>query len=143
LTQARGRIGLEHSIFALECGPAESSSDANRREELNRPELREEASAAIRSLIEEVRLVPVEGRLEIELAGILALTSNNPRRNGRGLQVTLVAGVGFTATSLRCLALTLRSAWRLSVRTAGSFTDPTYQSIRAPGLGALMLWLRG
>jgi len=69
---------------------------ARLHEELNRPELREEASAAIRSLIEEVRLVPVEGKLEIELAGalagILALASNNPRRTGRGLQVTLVAG---------------------------------------------------
>jgi len=69
---------------------------ARLHEELNRPELREEASAVIRSLIEEVRLVPTDGRLEIELAGalagILALTSNNPRRAGRGLQVTLVAG---------------------------------------------------
>jgi site-specific DNA recombinase len=71
---------------------------ARLHEELNRPELREEASAAIRSLIEEVRLVPTDGKLEIELAGalagILALTSNNPRRVGRGLQVTLVAGKG-------------------------------------------------
>jgi len=69
---------------------------ARLHEELNRPELREEAAAAIRSLIEEVRLVQSEGKLEIELAGalagILALTSNNPRRSGRGLQVTLVAG---------------------------------------------------
>jgi len=70
---------------------------ARLHEELNRPELREEASAAIRSLIEEVRLVPSDGKLEIELAGalagILALTSNNPRRAGQGLQVTLAAGV--------------------------------------------------
>jgi site-specific DNA recombinase len=69
---------------------------ARLHEELNRPELREEAAAAIRGLIEEVRLVPVEGKLELELAGalagILALTSNNPRRDGQGLQVTLVAG---------------------------------------------------
>jgi site-specific DNA recombinase len=69
---------------------------ARLHEELNRPELREEASAALRSLIEEIRLVPVEGKLEIELAGdlagILALTNDNPRRVGRGLQVTLVAG---------------------------------------------------
>ena len=42
---------------------------ARLHEELNRPELREEAAAAIRGLIEEVRLVPVEGKLEIELAG--------------------------------------------------------------------------
>ena len=71
---------------------------ARLHEEFNRPELREEASVAIRSLIEEVRLIPVDGKLEIELAGalagILALTSNNPRRAGRGLQVTLVAGEG-------------------------------------------------
>ncbi len=71
---------------------------ARLQEELNRPELREEASAAIRSLIEEVRLVPANGKLEIELAGalagILALTNDNPRRAGRGLQVTLVAGEG-------------------------------------------------
>jgi hypothetical protein len=42
------------------------------------------------------RFVSADGKLKIELAGdlagILALTSNNPRRNGRGLQVTLVAG---------------------------------------------------
>jgi len=40
--------------------------------------------------------VPVDGKLEIELAGalagILALTSNNPRPERQGLQVTLVAG---------------------------------------------------
>jgi hypothetical protein len=59
---------------------------------------REEASAAIRSLIEAVRLVPVMGKLKIDLAGdlagILALTNDNPRRNGRGLRITLVAGEG-------------------------------------------------
>ena len=45
---------------------------------------------------EQVRLLPVNGRLEIALAGrlasILALTSNNPRRDARGLKVTVVAG---------------------------------------------------
>jgi site-specific DNA recombinase len=69
---------------------------ARLQEELNRPELRAEASAALRSLIEEIRLVPVNGKLELELAGdlagILALTNESPRRTGRGLQVTLVAG---------------------------------------------------
>ena len=78
---------------------------ARLHEELNRPELRTEASAVIRSLIDEVRLVPENGRLEIELrgalAGILALTSNNPRRGGQELQVTLVAGVGFEPTTFR------------------------------------------
>jgi len=81
---------------------------ARLHEELNRPELREEASAAIRSLIEAVRLVPVDGKLEIELAGdlagILALTNDNPRRTGRGLQITLVAGARnhLYRTDIRC-----------------------------------------
>jgi DNA invertase Pin-like site-specific DNA recombinase len=68
-------------------------------EELNREELRAEAAEAIRELIDEVRLVPENGRLEIELtgdlAGILALAagSKKPATGGRDrLQVTLVAG---------------------------------------------------
>jgi site-specific DNA recombinase len=70
---------------------------ASLQEELNRPELRAEASVAIRSLIEEIRLVPENGKLEIELAGdlagILALAGGNkkPVSMGDGLQVTLVA----------------------------------------------------
>ena len=78
---------------------------ARLHEELNRPELRDEAAVAIRNLIEEVRLVPANGKLAIELfgalAGILALTSNNPRQAGRGLQVTLVAGIGFEPMTFR------------------------------------------
>jgi hypothetical protein len=71
---------------------------ANLQEGLNRPELRAEAAEAIRSLIQEIRLVPENGRLEIELAGdlagILALASGGkkPVSQGDGLQVTLVAG---------------------------------------------------
>ena len=63
-------------------------------QELNRPELRTEAARALRDLIDEVRLVPENGRLEIELfgelAGILALarTARSPSRRGRdGLRV--------------------------------------------------------
>jgi site-specific DNA recombinase len=44
-------------------------------EELNRPELRTEAAMVIRSMIDEVKLVPENGTLEIELAGVLALAS--------------------------------------------------------------------
>jgi hypothetical protein len=52
---------------------------ARLHEELNRPELRTEAAAAIRGLIEAVRLVPENGiELAGDLAGILALTSDNP-----------------------------------------------------------------
>jgi site-specific DNA recombinase len=68
-------------------------------QELNREELRAEAAEALRALIGEVRLVPENGKLEIELAGdlagILALTcgSKKPVTAERdGLQVTLVAG---------------------------------------------------
>ena len=90
-----------------------ASSVARLHEELNRPELREVAAAAIRGLIEEVRLVPVEGQLELELvgalAGILALTSNNPRREGQGLQVTLVAGA-------RNLLYRTRTEWRRCIK---------------------------
>ena len=76
--------------------------------ELNRPELRAQAADVLRSLIEEVRLVPENGRLEIELAGdlagILALSAGNkkPVTAGRdGLQVTLVAGIGFEPMTFR------------------------------------------
>jgi site-specific DNA recombinase len=77
-------------------------------EELNRPELRAEAAAALRGLIDEVRLVPENGRLEIELlgdlAGILALGADSKKpvtANRDGLQVTLVAGTGFEPVTFR------------------------------------------
>ena len=71
---------------------------ANLHEELNRPELRAEATQALRGLIEEIRLVPEDGQLQIEiagdLAGILALGDKRkrPARGAGGSQVTLVAG---------------------------------------------------
>ena len=77
-------------------------------EELNRTELRSEAAQALRELIDEVRLIPEDGRLEIELlgdlAGILALSadSKKPVTEYRdGLQVTLVAGIGFEPMTFR------------------------------------------
>ncbi|MFO1147568.1 MAG: recombinase family protein [Alsobacter sp.] len=71
---------------------------AQLHEELNRPEVRAEATEILRGLIEEIRLVPENGRLEIELtgalAGILALGSNakHPAMVNGGVQITLVAG---------------------------------------------------
>ncbi len=69
------------------------------QEELNRPALRAEAAEALRALIDEVRLIPEKGRLEIELfgdlAGILALSADSEKpvtEDRDGLQVTLVAG---------------------------------------------------
>jgi site-specific DNA recombinase len=83
------------------------SKVANLQEELNRPELRVEAAEAIRSLVEEIRLVPENGKLEIELAGdlagILALSCGNKKPVSREdeLQVTLVAGRGFEPLTFR------------------------------------------
>jgi site-specific DNA recombinase len=77
-------------------------------EELNRAELRSEAAQALRALIEEVRLIPENGRLEIELLGdlaeILALGADGkkPATVSRdGLQATLVAGIGFEPMTFR------------------------------------------
>jgi len=75
------------------------------QEELNRPELRGEAAGAIRSLIEEIRLVPQNDRLEIELsgdlAGILAIAAGKkkPVSEGDGPPVTLVAGTRSSGAS--------------------------------------------
>jgi site-specific DNA recombinase len=67
------------------------------REELDRDELRAQASEIVRSLIEEIRLVPVDGRLEIEIVGrlpeVLAFASGeSPQQLPSDLQITLVAG---------------------------------------------------
>ena len=66
---------------------------------LNEDSNRAEAAEAIRALIEEVRLVPDDENLRIELFGELAalinLTNEHPRSKETGVQVTLVAGVGF------------------------------------------------
>lgn len=72
---------------------------------LNEESNRTEAAEAIRALIEEVRLVPDDGSLKIELFGELAalinLTNEHPRSKETGVQVTLVAGVGFEPTTFR------------------------------------------
>ena len=76
--------------------------------ELNRAELRSEPAQALRGFIDEVRLIPENGRLEIELLGdlaeILALGADGkkPATVSRdGLQVTLVAGTGFEPVTFR------------------------------------------
>jgi site-specific DNA recombinase len=77
-------------------------------QELNRPELCAEAAQALRALIEEVRLIPANGRLEIELVGDLAALLNIAADNKKpvtpehdGLQATLVAGIGFEPMTFR------------------------------------------
>ena len=68
----------------------------NLAEALNDDHTRLEAAECIRDLIEEVRLVPENGKLRIELYGELAalinLANEHPRTKGTGVQVTLVAG---------------------------------------------------
>ena len=68
----------------------------NLAEALNEEDTRLEAAECIRELIEEIRLVPKRGELEIELYGELAALNNlangHPRSNGTGVQITLVAG---------------------------------------------------
>jgi hypothetical protein len=68
----------------------------NLAEALNEQHTRLEATECIRELIEEIRLVPKRGELEIQLYGELAalinLANGHPRSKGTGVQVTLVAG---------------------------------------------------
>jgi site-specific DNA recombinase len=77
---------------------------------LRDPAMRDEAFALIRSLIEEIRLVPEDGKLRVELrgelAGILALAAHSKKPDGltaAGLaaQIKMVAGVGFEPTTFR------------------------------------------
>ena len=78
------------------------------REALNGDDGRHEAAEILRSLIDEVRLLPDEGKLAILLRGHLAEIlslgnqSKNPRRNdAAGVQATLVAGIGFEPMTFR------------------------------------------
>ena len=79
-------------------------------EALHDPATREEAFELIRSLIEEIRLVPDEGELRVELtgelAGILALAADSKKPGGlsaAGLaeQIKMVAGIGFEPMTFR------------------------------------------
>ena len=68
----------------------------NLADALNEEHTRFEAAECIRELIEEIRLVPKDGELQIELFGELAalinLANGQPHSKGAGLQITLVAG---------------------------------------------------
>jgi plasmid stabilization system protein ParE len=79
-------------------------------EALRDPATRDEAFALIRSLIEEIRLVPEDGRLRVELrgelAGILAPSAGGKKPGGvsaAGLaqQIKMVAGAGFEPATFR------------------------------------------
>jgi hypothetical protein len=63
---------------------------------LNADDTRTEAAQAIRGLIDEIRLVPADGALSIELYGELAsllqLANKNPRRNATGCKYRWLRG---------------------------------------------------
>ena len=100
------KAALEKALRGATHGPCPASRMADLYQdrvarlhaELNRPDVRAQATEILRSLIEEIRLVPENGRLEIEvvgdLAGILALGGERkqPAVGDGGLQVTLVEG---------------------------------------------------
>jgi site-specific DNA recombinase len=77
----------------------------NLAESLNEEETRLEAAECIRELIEEIRLVPKNGKLQVELYGelvaLLNLANEHPRSKGTGVQITLVAGIGFEPMTFR------------------------------------------
>ncbi len=70
-------------------------------------EQRVEAAEAIRSLVEDIILTPVEGKIEIDvrgdLAGILTLSvqAKNPAGRAGSSQVKMVAGAGFEPAAFR------------------------------------------
>jgi site-specific DNA recombinase len=76
---------------------------------LNAPQAATEAIEAVRALIDAVRLVPVDGKMKIELYGELAALlslgqghkNKHPPTKDQGVQVTMVAG----ARNRRCLHL--------------------------------------
>jgi hypothetical protein len=85
------------------------------REALNAEGTRTEAAECIRGLIEEIRLVPENGRLRLELFGQLAalinLTNQHPRSSGTRVPATLVAGERNSQSHrLPPMTVTLRSA---------------------------------
>ena len=97
----------------------------NLAESLNEKHTRLEASECIRQLIEEIRLVPENGRLRVELYGglsaLINLANENPRSKGTGVQITMVAGTRNrldlqlrrllkTAIVVECAASTIRSS---------------------------------
>ncbi len=89
---------------------------------LNDPRLKQEAAEAIRGLLSEIRMIPEDGMLAIELvgelAGLLALGQGQrqtPRGCTSGRSTTMVAGVGFGL----CLPIV---AFGLSLKFTGAAT---------------------
>jgi site-specific DNA recombinase len=77
---------------------------SNLQAALSGDETRGQAAEVLRSLIDEIRLVPENGRLEIELVGdlpaMLAFANGTPRRADPTGRITMVAGEGFEPPTL-------------------------------------------
>ena len=92
---------------APECGRPLCRQGARLEEALNAPETRPEATETLRALIDEIRLTPKDGSLQIELFGelgaILALgeATNANRAGDMPTRFSLVAGIGFEPMTFR------------------------------------------
>ena len=78
----------------------------NLRDALNQDDSRTDAATILRSLIDEIRLIPRNGQLDIYLVGNLAAildlcAKKNPGARDTGVQITLVAGAGFEPATFR------------------------------------------
>jgi hypothetical protein len=77
---------------------------SNLQAALSGDETRGQAAELLRSLIDEIRLIPENGRLEIELVGdlpaMLAFANGTPRRADPAGRITMVAGEGFEPPTL-------------------------------------------
>ena len=78
----------------------------NLRDALNQDDSRTDAAVILRGLIDEIRLIPRDGQLDIYLVGNLAAildlcAKKNPGARDTGVQITLVAGAGFEPATFR------------------------------------------
>ena len=101
---------------------------------LNGEDTRQEAGEIIRALIDEIKLVPVDGERRVhlkgELAEMLALSTNKkPGSNGTGLKTTLIAGacnrhyslLDYVSTRDQSHELDRSSGFKVSVPWAPSY----------------------
>ena len=76
------------------------------RQALDGDGIRSDAASILRGLIDEIRLVPIDGQLGVYLVGNLAAildlcAKKNPGSIETGVQITLVAGAGFEPATFR------------------------------------------
>jgi site-specific DNA recombinase len=99
--QRADRPLLHPNLAKIYRAKVESLGDALRNSANGR-----EAFELVRSLIEEVRIVPCANALSLELkgdlAGILAMSDNRPdHSSAKALQIKMVAGIGFEPMTFR------------------------------------------